>query len=321
MENKILTVSISAYNVERYIKDTLDSLILPNISDVMEVLIINDGSTDNTTMIVEQYVKKYPHIFNLINKENGGYGSTINTSLKLAKGKYFKQLDGDDWFEKDNLGAFINFLKETDADCIYSPYWKVYQNTGNRILKTAVNLDKNVINVRDISMHALTFKTKIFTENNIEITEHCFYTDCEYNIKPLIFSKTIEYFCQPIYCYRLEVSGQSVSKEGWKKHYNDHNQVSLEIMSYYECNKDKAPCLYKNTIEKYISKLYKTNFYVALETDDKKIQTKYKEFDLVVKEKFKTIYSTKNFKMKLLTSSRYKIWWIIKIIHNFFKKK
>ena len=105
---KILTISIAAYNMEQYIEHTLNSLIDEHIIDLLEIFVVDDGSMDRTLEIAMQYAKRYPQSIYPIHKENGGYGSTINTSVKLATGKYFKLLDGDDWYAKENLPAFIS---------------------------------------------------------------------------------------------------------------------------------------------------------------------------------------------------------------------
>ena len=93
---KILTISIAAYNVEKFLDKTLSSLCNESLSEDLEVLIIDDGSTDKTGNIAKQYEKKYPNIFRYVYKENGGHGSTINKGIELAQGKYFRVLDGDD---------------------------------------------------------------------------------------------------------------------------------------------------------------------------------------------------------------------------------
>ena len=104
MQEKLLSISIAAYNVEQYLVKTLQSLILDaEHMKVLEVIIVNDGSKDNTSQIGQEYVLKYPDTFKLINQENGGYGSTINTSLAVARGKYYKLLDGDDWYDSENF--------------------------------------------------------------------------------------------------------------------------------------------------------------------------------------------------------------------------
>ena len=93
---KILSVSIASYNVEKFIRKALDSCCIPEIMDRLEVLVVNDGSTDGTLQIAREYEKQYPQTFRVIDKKNGGYGSTVNASIKAATGRYFRLLDGDD---------------------------------------------------------------------------------------------------------------------------------------------------------------------------------------------------------------------------------
>ena len=106
---KVLTVSIAAYNVEDYLKKCLDSFVDEGnpLMNAVEVIIVSDGSKDNTVSIAKEYQEKYPDTFVLIDKENGGYGSTINASLKKATGKYFKLVDGDDWVNTNDFYAFV----------------------------------------------------------------------------------------------------------------------------------------------------------------------------------------------------------------------
>lgn len=319
MTNKILTISISAYNVEKYIESALESLIILEKMHDLEILIINDGSTDKTLTIAKEYAKKYQETFKIIDKKNGGYGSTINTAIKLARGKYFKQLDGDDWFDKENLKEFLDFLRTSNADCIYSPYWKMYQSKGRKELEKPYIANLNAITAKDIAMYAFTFKTKIFKENHIWITENCFYTDCEYNVKTLMHVNKIEYYDKPIYIYRLGETGQSVSKEGWMRHFGDHNKVTLEIMSYYEQNKDRIVFQNRSAIENYISNVYKTNFSIALELADNVAQEQYKTLDLMVKSQFPQFYQKRNFKMRVLEKCKYRIWRIIREYHRLFE--
>ena len=99
MDEKILTVTVPSYNVQAYLEDCLESFVNSEVMDDIEVLIVNDGSSDDTATIAERYVSKYENTFRLINKENGGHGSTINTGAREARGKYFKVVDGDDWVD------------------------------------------------------------------------------------------------------------------------------------------------------------------------------------------------------------------------------
>ena len=108
---KILTVVVPAYNIETYVKQCLDSFVQKEILDDIEVLVINDGSKDRTVELAEAYVRKYPETFRVINKENGGHGSTINRGIKEASGRYFKVVDGDDWVEGEAFVKLVRFFK------------------------------------------------------------------------------------------------------------------------------------------------------------------------------------------------------------------
>ena len=114
---KLLTIIVPAYNSSKTLKSTLDSFLDLSLLDKIEVLIVNDGSADDTAAIAQQYADKYPS-FRLINKENGGHGSVINYASKAAEGKYFKVVDSDDKLLTQNLRFYIENLKKSNADVI-----------------------------------------------------------------------------------------------------------------------------------------------------------------------------------------------------------
>lgn len=105
---KILTIVIPTYNMQDYLRRCLDSLIVPEEQmQLLEVLVVNDGSKDNSSAIAHEYQDKYPGTFRVIDKENGNYGSCVNRGLKEATGKYIKILDADDWFDTKALTSFV----------------------------------------------------------------------------------------------------------------------------------------------------------------------------------------------------------------------
>lgn len=119
---KILTISIAAYNAELDIKRCLDSFISTNVLEELELIVVNDGSKDNTLNVAKQYEKKYPGIIKVIDKKNGGHGSTINASIKEATGKYYKIVDSDDWIDPEELEKLVFWLRNNDADLVLTPY-------------------------------------------------------------------------------------------------------------------------------------------------------------------------------------------------------
>ena len=256
---KTLSISIAAYNVEEFLKNTLDSLVAPEIMDDIEVLIIDDGSKDNTAAIGKEFVDKYPNSFKVISKPNGGYGSTINAAIDAATGQYFKTLDGDDWYDTENLVRFVKDLKNMSADLILTPFTMVYEGTGEKqvISMERKYQEKNITFEQlpealysKIKMHSVTYKTSILKENNIRIGEHCFYTDIEYISFPIVYVNDVNFLDYSIYQYRIGLEGQSVSDEGFRKHYKDHLRVVDRILEFYTINKENG--LSKNCVPQYL---------------------------------------------------------------------
>lgn len=109
---KLLTVVVPSYNAEKYLRHNLDSLCLDEILEELEVIVVDDGSTDSTARIADEYAEKYPGTVVPVHKENGGHGSGINTGINHATGIYFKVIDADDWADAEDLKNLIRYIKE-----------------------------------------------------------------------------------------------------------------------------------------------------------------------------------------------------------------
>ena len=237
---KILSVSIASYNVEKYIRKALDSCCVPEIMDRLEVLVVNDGSTDSTLEIAREYETKYPGTFRVIDKKNGGYGSTVNASIKAATGRYFRLLDGDDWFDREGLVSFIEELSGAEEDMIIAQFKRVFEEDGHEEIRNeAEDIHEKIVHFDQLgdhewfTMHAISYRTKVLQENGVRLTEHCFYTDQEYDLLPLPWVDTVRIFPQVVYCYRIGRGEQSVSPEGLEKHYNDQTIVLKRLYTVY----------------------------------------------------------------------------------------
>lgn len=237
MSEKLLTISIASYNTEKTLAETVQSLFIDKeCMDKLEVIIVNDGSKDKTSNIAHELERQYPDSIIVVDKENGGYGSTVNTSLARASGKYFKLLDGDDWFNTEELSSFLVFLDETDADLIVSPYVEV--RAYRKLIDNHQELPDGVVYIENIAiknklfvMHEIAIRTKLLQGQGRTIAEHCFYTDAEYVFYCMLSANTVARYSSPIYLYRLGVEGQSVSYEGIRKHQKDLPIVMDRIVS------------------------------------------------------------------------------------------
>lgn len=238
--NKILTIAIAAYNVESYISKTLDSLLIKEKLDELEIIIVNDGSTDNIIETVSKYTEKYPNSIQLISKQNEGCGSAWKCSLKKATGKYFKILDGDDWVITDNLLSLIKLLEVSDEDLILSNHTNVYELTDKSKFVSYIDVIKYGIMDMDnieypflIAIHDLVTKTELL-KDYIEKISNGFYTDIEYIVYSIIRAQTLKYINLDITQYRIGRAEQSVSISSMKKHIKEAADVSYKVFNFYQ---------------------------------------------------------------------------------------
>ena len=108
--SKILTIVVPSFNMEALLRKGLQSLLIEKNPQRLEVIVVNDGSTDQTLAIAKEFHSRFPQTFTFIDKENGNYGSCINAGLKIAQGKYIKILDADDYV--DNCFYILLYLDE-----------------------------------------------------------------------------------------------------------------------------------------------------------------------------------------------------------------
>lgn len=291
---KLLTISIAAYNVEKYIDYALDSIIKSKYIDDIEVIVVNDGSKDKTLEIAKKYEKLYKNSIIVVDKINSGYGSTINASLKIATGKYFKLLDGDDFFNVAELDKLIDILKTTEVDMFVNDYF-VYSEWNKYFKKiNIINVETNkilpIFNIYNYGLNpGMTIKTEILKNNNIKITENCFYTDTEYVLKSLLVSKNFMYVNISPYNYRIGRVGQSVSIEGRIKHIDDHEFIVKEIATIvFNNTSDDNKNLYDYTYSLLIDHFL--NYYLYCEPNNDNLK-KFIDYCRYLKEDIKIPYS------------------------------
>ena len=238
---KVLTVSIASYNTEAFVEETVRSLFADaETFRKMEVIIVNDGSRDRTGEIAYRLEAEYPETVRVIDKENGGYGSTINASLAEARGTYYKLLDGDDWYQTENLESFIRYLESAEADLVISPYIEVRgkaetpADSHGEIPAECVSIAESRIADKSFMMHEIAVRTECLRKTGTQIAEHRFYTDSEFVFYAMCGAESVSRFDRPVYRYRLGVEGQSVSLQGMRKHYADLPAVAERMMACYE---------------------------------------------------------------------------------------
>lgn len=230
---KYITFTVPCFNSEDYMERCIDSLLAGG--DDVEIIIIDDGSTDKTAQIADYYADVYPKMVKVIHKENGGYGSGINTGLELSTGYYYKVIDSDDWLDIDaymKLLAKIKFYvtRENKNGILHIPDMfvcnYVYDHleggqqkvmSYNNVFPNGRHCNWNTMHhfhpSQYLIMHALIFRTEALRQSNVILPEHTFYVDKLFAFQPLPFVRDIFYMDIDLYHYYLGRDDQSINEQ------------------------------------------------------------------------------------------------------------
>lgn len=329
---KILSVVIPSYNVEKYIDKCLRSFVEISCLNDIEIIVVNDGSTDRTAEIAQKYEKEYPSSFVLLNKENGGHGSTINYAIQKARGKYFKVVDGDDWVDTSVLPEFVRLLKKLNSDMISNDFNLVDDETlkfreRRKAVKNLYHYDKEwgfaeAITEPAITIHSLTVKTEILKNNPIKLDEHCFYEDQEYILYPIPYCTTITYSPIALYQYRVGRTGQSVDVNVMIRRQDQHMRVINSLLNYSDMHADNLPTYKKQYFNQIIAEVIDDEYRIYLaKGKDKSNIREMVSFDQRIKRKYPKIYAACRRKsVWLIRKTNYLIFpigvWVYKILNR-----
>lgn len=223
---KLLTAAIPCYNSAAYMSHAIETLLTGG--EDMEILIINDGSKDDTAKIADEYAKKYPSIIRAIHQENGGHGEAVNTGLRNATGLYYKVVDSDDWVNEESLFEVLQVLHEmvesgTNLDLLVANY--VYEKVGakrKKVMNYRTALPRNRVFGWDdvkffktsqyILMHSVVYRTKLLRDCGLVLPKHTFYVDNVFVYQPLPQVKTLYYLDTNFYRYFIGREDQSVNE-------------------------------------------------------------------------------------------------------------
>lgn len=245
---KLLTVTIPCYNSQEYMSHAIESALAGG-KDV-EILIVDDGSSDSTLKIARKYEEKYPDIVRAIHKENGGHGSAVNTGIANASGRFFKVLDSDDWFDVESLKKILHFIKyiAKDAiplDLIVSNY--VYEKPSIQKQKSMnyrsafpcnkfITWDdaKHFKITNNLLMHSLMYRTELLRECGLSLPEHTFYVDNIFAFVPLPYVKSIYYMNVDLYHYYIGRDDQSVNEAVMTKRIDQQIKITKIMINSFD---------------------------------------------------------------------------------------
>lgn len=243
---KLLSVAVPCYNSQAYMEKCIDSLLVGG--EDVEILIVDDGSTDRTGEIADSYEKRYPSIVRVIHKENGGHGSAVNTGLDHAAGLYYKVVDSDDWVKESAYRKILDTLRDIVAggeklDMLISNF--VYEKEGakkHKVMKYHHALPQDRIfgwnevkhfhKGQYILMHSVIFRTKLLRECELRLPENTFYVDNLFVFEPLPFVKNMYYLDVNFYRYYIGREGQSVNEEVMIGRIDQQIRVNMRMIDY-----------------------------------------------------------------------------------------
>ena len=316
---KLLSVIIPTYNMAELLPRCLHSLLDSPCKEELDVIVVNDGSKDNSLEVAMDFQRRYPGIVNVIDKPNGNYGSCINAGLYRATGKYVKVLDADDSFYTENFAKMVSMLETLDVDLFLTDFVRIYADREKRAelhrFPAGVVMDFTKECLQDkkrlwsIWMHNIAYKRENLIRINYTQSEGVFYTDNEWKFKPMATVKSAYYWDQPVYRYLLDREGQSVSLNVTAKHLVDDMVVTEKIVKDYEdmvvMNPEMAK-MYKYVVYRRVSWLYKVDLVKRGLLDNPQIL----EFNNKLKTLNPKIYKKvgKNRLTKLLPFRYIKMW-------------
>ena len=318
----ILSIIIPSYNVSRFVLKTIKSLVINNKNaDKIEILVVNDGSRDDTAMVVDDFIKKYSSgkncIVKLIDKENGGHGSTINVGISKASGKYLRIIDGDDWVNTEDFEKLIEILEHENSDIVVTNY------SEDLYCGRSVNLKK--INIYDFMQPGCQYdfddlcyegygfdnwgpilatsniKLSKLKEADFKLSEKTFYVDMEYNTYYLPFIKTISYYDLDIYRYFIGRSQQSTSLKSFVKNIEHHERVIKNMLEYTN-NSTMSDVKKKYVYEKLALPMIKVHYNLL--TDITKNKRDFIRFDKIIQDKLPSSYNDFGKKVSILRHTK-----------------
>lgn len=237
---KLITFTVPCYNSQEYMRHCIDSLLAGG--EEVEIIIVNDGSTDGTSRIAHEYEKKYPTVVRVADKENGGHGSGVNYGVHHAEGLYVKIVDSDDWLDADALKALLDKIREHVAlndlpDMYICNYVYVHDADHTSVVSGYTKqLNEGFVDwekagtfhfAHTLMMHSLIYNTEKLREHYEDLPEHTFYVDNIYAYAPIPYMLKAYYLNVDLYRYFIGREGQSINIHTCMERYEQQIKVQL----------------------------------------------------------------------------------------------
>ena len=272
--SKTLTIAVPSYNVEKYLNASLTSYIADGADERLEVIVVDDGSTDGTAAIAQGFCERFPTIFRLVSQENGGHGAAINTGMREARGTYFRIIDADDRICTSSIPALLDALDAADDDLVVDVKREVHMDTGvSELLELPSDLPRNTsmafstVCMRDdieafFIIHTVIMRTDFLRRHNVSLLEHTFYVDYELIVKVASRAGTIRFLDLEGCNYFMGNDEQSVAPANYVRRWDDHSRVTEELLAF--ADNAHLPPERQLFVNKRIKLMVDTHYNIAL---------------------------------------------------------
>lgn len=307
-----VSVIVPVYNVEKYLEKCIKSICNQTYQN-LEIILVDDGSTDQSSEICDMYAKKDTRI-KVIHKENGGLSDARNVGIANAEGEYLLFIDSDDWISEHLVNKTLTIAKENDAEVVMFDYIGV-QSEGKVCSTFSANIESGkVLSVLDeprlitASCSAINklYKTTFWKSTGLKFPKGRYYEDLGTIPKVMALAKKIVYHKENLYFYLMR-DGSIMHTRNFERNYNDRTAVLDDVLLFFRENNIFEK--YKNELEYLI---FENGYYIPsreIVLNDKKSQylEKFREYAY---ERFPKI--EKNIYVKELSGKNRILWLLLK---------
>ena len=297
----LISILIPTHNNEKYITSCLESIINQTYKN-LEIIVIDDFSTDNTRQILKEFEKKDKRIKIITNSQNYGYGKSVNIGIKNSKGNYIQIVESDDFIEPEMSETLLNQALEHNTDIIKSDFYTIKKNKKNKSknhtnypINQNINAETNPeLYLLKPSLWSFLFKKEFLIKNSIIFneTEGASFQDTSFQFKCIYFAQNIRLIEKHLYNYNLDNPNSSINND--KKAFAIINEF-ITINNFFN---------HKNNTQTPFKLLFELKAYLW---NLKRINKKYKkDFLIKIKEIFNS-YNTKSFFNSEKIPLKYKI--------------
>lgn len=308
-----VSIIVPVYNVERYIVRSMDSLVNQTLKDI-EIIVVNDGSTDNSKKLIEIYQEKYPNKIKLVDKENGGLSDARNYGIPHATGEYIAFLDSDDYVELDTYEKMYNKAKEDDSDLVECDFIWEYPDRKKIDTGKIYNNKKEMLTYARVVAWNKLIKRSLIEEHKMEFPKGLRYEDVEFFYKMVPYYNKVSFVKETLIHYIQRSSSISNTQNERTK---EIFTIMDNVIKYYKENNLYEE--YKTELEyTYARLLLCSSLFRITKIEDAKIRKQllnetwtrlnnefpnWKKNEILKKDK-----SAKNFYMKTVNKFTYKIY-------------